>query len=572
MNEFFLYKQLCELESIAAQYSQGREFSNIIRDTAGQISSKKYRVAVIGEFKRGKSSLINTIIGADILPTDVLPMTAAITRLVYDTERKISINYKDGRIESRTIRELFDYATKYDSDKEKTALSVRDIEVRYPSAFCKNHIEIIDTPGLNENESMSAVTLGVMGEVDAAIMVISAKEPLSMTEQDLIVDLINQPGIRHIIFVVTFIDAMNSEEDKDTIIDFICERISETVFNRIINEYPENAVKAEKILKSPNIFGVSSRQASEAFKTGDENLLNESRFPKFKEELLALLTAAQTADMLPKTMRIINAIKTDITNWQKHDADALQYERLKLYDYVVGLKDYCENGRKSLVRFLEDMDLQLAKNGVTEDGINTSELEHRGQKIFIKHLTSLNSEIYTNENIRAALEKAAEEVAELISEAGVSIENDIRQNMESVEKHFEEIRERAGLPNDELYNAIDEAITEFPRFEWRDGSAIDTDDLRDFDIMPFVMKAFKDSLDAYGTGINQFICNWRAVLLSFSKPNSSFSDEMEICKTKIKDIDLNYNALMFNYRGHVEQIERICEFIKREEKIDNADR
>ena len=138
MNEFFLHEQLCALENIAKQYPQGLDCSQRIRKTSDQIISQVYRVAVIGEFKRGKSSLINALLGADVLPTDILPMTAAINRVLYGEKKQITIHYRDGRTEDRSVEELIDFGTKYDVQRGERAKTVQEIVVHYPSVFCKN--------------------------------------------------------------------------------------------------------------------------------------------------------------------------------------------------------------------------------------------------------------------------------------------------------------------------------------------------------------------------------------------------------------------------------------------------
>ena len=203
MNEYALYNALCMVEEVARQYEEGQKSCPSIRMQADMIASCLYRVAVIGEFKRGKSSLVNALIGTSILPTDILPLTAAITRLTYGVDRKIVVRFKDGASEEKTVDELLQYATKFDERKAKIAASVQEVVVQYPSVLCKNHIEIIDTPGLNDNESMSEVTLSVLGDIDAAIVVINATLPISMTEQRLVCDLIRREGIRHIVFVAS---------------------------------------------------------------------------------------------------------------------------------------------------------------------------------------------------------------------------------------------------------------------------------------------------------------------------------------------------------------------------------
>ncbi len=215
-NDYRIYEQLCKISSIASLYPNGQPFAGKVRETADRIASQLYRVAVIGEFKRGKSSLVNALLGTDVLPTDILPMTAVITRVTYGESKKISVRYKDGHTEERTVEQLIDFATKYDEAKAQTAKSIQEIQVSYPSVFCKNHIEIIDTPGMNDDEAMTAVTLSVLGEIDAAVMVVSAAAPLSMTERSLVLTMIAEQGIRHIVFVITHIDVVSDEEaEKD---------------------------------------------------------------------------------------------------------------------------------------------------------------------------------------------------------------------------------------------------------------------------------------------------------------------------------------------------------------------
>ena len=70
----------------------------------------------------------------------------------------------------------------------------------------QNNVELIDTPGLNDNESMTETTLNILGQIDTAIVVISATIPVSQSEQRLIFDLIKQTDIYNLAFVVTFID------------------------------------------------------------------------------------------------------------------------------------------------------------------------------------------------------------------------------------------------------------------------------------------------------------------------------------------------------------------------------
>lgn len=203
MDNYEIYHSLCSLEDIVRQYPDSDEIVRELDLLANQLSTLNYRIAVIGEFKRGKSSLVNALLGTEILPTDILPTTAVINRIVYDNEQKIIIYFKDGRIENSKIENLINYATKLDSNKEKFAATIREIEVHYPFVFAQKNIELIDTPGLNDNEKMTATTIEVLDKIDTAIVVISATMPLSETEQSLISQLIEQKDIYHLTFVIT---------------------------------------------------------------------------------------------------------------------------------------------------------------------------------------------------------------------------------------------------------------------------------------------------------------------------------------------------------------------------------
>ncbi len=557
MNEFLLYKHLCEIENIAAQYTEGQKVCGVIKNTAEQMTSQAYRVAVIGEFKRGKSSLVNALIGADILPTDILPITATVTKVVYGTERKITIKYKSGEIQERTLQELSDFATKYDEEKEKIALSIREIEVQYPSVFCKNHIEILDTPGLNEHESMSAVTLGVIGEIDAAIVVISAREPLSLTEQELISDLIKQSGIRHLVFAVTFIDIMKDEAEKNRVIDFIKIRISNEVLERIIKTAPEIADKARNILISPDIFGVSSRQAVEGFINDNEILLEESRFPKFKEELLALLTAAQSEDLPSKTAEIVNMVADNLPKWKQVDADTMQNRNTELLNNINSMRFYIANARHELIEMFRKMDKELLSKGISGEGISIQKIEQSVLKTFIKKLTSLNSQTYTSDNIRAALTEGSKEAMLLVNNVKKVIEGDICKVMERVNSTFSQMRKNAGLSEEEFERTLQEADSGLPDFKWEKPPVPDMTELRGVDVMPFVRESTEIALENFSSNIVNFISAWRAVLLKQNKKDQFIEKQLAEYERETEALKVKQNVLEFNYSQHIEKLKNI---------------
>ena len=560
MNEFVLYQQLCSLESIAARYPAGKETACRLHQTAERIASQLYRVAVIGEFKRGKSSLINAIMGAEVLPTDILPMTAAITRITYGEKRRILIRYKDGREEERTVEELLDFATKADAQKEKRAETIREIEVRYPSVFCKNHIDIIDTPGLNDNAAMTEVTLSILGDVDAAIMVISAREPLSMTEQELILKLIAEKGIRHIVFVVTHIDAVsNRKSQQDRIINYICDRITGELQNKAKARFYENPAlleKTERILSQPDIFGVSSVLAMEGFSRDDLDLLEESRFPIFKQELFALLTAAQSTDVRLKTLDSAAQVRDGLSKW-KSAADAVAEEEKTRLEICRDVQDACrESGTQALNAWLRHMDGTLAAQGLTLLDLENSVFERNLRERFVCALREITEETNSHETVLCALQTAEAEVNTIMEATSVAMLENIHREMAVISNRFEKIRALAQLPE-----MREEASIEMPKaFFWREQIRPEGI-LLNADVMPHINKAIHQSVLGWMGDLQFYIAAWQKHFQSQMAIAVSNADSVPIRKALSK-LEEQRKLDDLQYRLDTEQLSGILTLLE----------
>ena len=97
---------LTELEPLLSQDS--RAFA---RRLNFRLVSRQFRVLVVGEAKRGKSTFVNALIGRDVLPTGVLPLTALITTLVGGFPEHVLVDYADGRREEHPLAALADFVT-----------------------------------------------------------------------------------------------------------------------------------------------------------------------------------------------------------------------------------------------------------------------------------------------------------------------------------------------------------------------------------------------------------------------------------------------------------------------------
>jgi ribosome biogenesis GTPase A len=112
-----------------------------------KLAEDRFILAVLGQFKRGKSSLMNAIIGRELLPTGVLPLTSAITILKYGPAERMIVNRNDSVFpEELPVSDLSAYVTeKGNPDNRK---KVKTVSVELPVPFLQRGIEFVDTPGV----------------------------------------------------------------------------------------------------------------------------------------------------------------------------------------------------------------------------------------------------------------------------------------------------------------------------------------------------------------------------------------------------------------------------------------
>jgi predicted GTPase len=196
-----------------------------------KLQSESLRVAVLGEFSQGKSTLMNTLLGEKIQPVRAIPCSGTITIVKYGKEKKILCRYKDGREEEITFEEYQDKAAiprEAARDGRNDALSNSDIEeiiFYHPEIeLCLNGVEIVDSPGLNEHPERTAITQKLLKNTDAVVFLGNASRPLTNWEKDYLSELKIQlagdktdHGAENIFVVVNFIDLLEEEEDKQDV-------------------------------------------------------------------------------------------------------------------------------------------------------------------------------------------------------------------------------------------------------------------------------------------------------------------------------------------------------------------
>ena len=210
--EYRLHECLVQMQDMLSVLNFDQSLLDALQECKNLIKNKQYKVAVMGEFKRGKSSLINALLGSRILPADATPTTATINRITYGAAPRAVITFQDGREQEIPVHELKDYVTKITAEGAARALQIKEATVYFPTVFCQNHIDIIDTPGLNDDARMTQITIDMVANVDAVIVPIHAHAPFSETEMKFVCQLIESENITNLVFVVTFLDQLDEDD------------------------------------------------------------------------------------------------------------------------------------------------------------------------------------------------------------------------------------------------------------------------------------------------------------------------------------------------------------------------
>ncbi len=263
-----------------------------IRETIEKSDNDHFEVAIVGEFKRGKSTLINALLGQEVLPADVLPATATLNRVTYSEEPYVQVEYKNGTSERVDIDQLENYVTKLTSEAEEKAETVKEATVYYDTDFCRNNVDIIDTPGLNDDEQMTNVTLSILPKIDAAVFVISANSPFSQFEKDFLEKKMLTSDVGRIIFVVNCFGTF-SQEDENKIVETVRSRITKYVMDKakkVMGEDSREFAVYKRKIGTPRVIGLYAKRALTAKTIEDEKLLEESNFPEFEKALETMLT------------------------------------------------------------------------------------------------------------------------------------------------------------------------------------------------------------------------------------------------------------------------------------------
>jgi len=187
-------------------------------------------VAILGQFKAGKSSFINSLIGRQLLPVGVIPVTTVITRIRYGPRERAVVLHYDGSTEEIPLESIEEYTSESKNPGNEKDVDLVDIELSSLDGYAG--LRLVDTPGLGSVFKYHVETSkNWLPEVGAALLAISADRPLSDNDLALIRELMQYTP--RIVLLLTKADLLSAEQQEEVLGFF-----ADTLKRELDKEFP----------------------------------------------------------------------------------------------------------------------------------------------------------------------------------------------------------------------------------------------------------------------------------------------------------------------------------------------
>ncbi len=354
-----------------------RPLAEMLNERSRNVLAKEaFRVAVVGEFNSGKSTLINTLVGRKLLSTDIHPRTAAKTVLRYGDKDAFRVTYTDGSKSSfRETERLAEKIEKFTSDdahallngKSSVAAQVKEVEIWCNADFLhREETEIVDTPGLGSvYPEHKKVTFSIIPEVDATLFLFPCDPGLGAEDIDVLAFI--RQHISQLLFVMTKIDRMSLSEWQRQL------------------KYCRNIIQQKSAgISVDRFYGVSAKYQF-------QKKTNESGFDSFLDGLESFLVSSSGVARLQVPLDVARTnceelIKNTQLDVQRIDdnVETLRAELKRLED----TQSEIERGRETLIKKVDKSMQDMTASAL--DGIE--ELPIRIEKAVNDALEDFNKE------------------------------------------------------------------------------------------------------------------------------------------------------------------------------------
>ncbi len=274
-------------------------------------------IAVFGRFKAGKSSFLNHLLGAQLLPTGVIPVTTVVTEIEYGPRERAEVRYLDGHIEPIPLDRLGEFLSEAQNPENTRQAAL--VRVELPSMGRYRGIRFVDTPGLESVlEHNTDASMDWLPNVGLALVAVGVDPPLSQHDIELIRNLSRYTP--NISLLLTKVDLLEESESAQ-VREFVQKQLA---------RYWTGAVP---------VFPYSTRPGYEHLRAQlDESLLSQvhARAHEEREAILRHKVASLVGECL------------DYLNVALKAAETADTEREQLRQKILGQKESLDDTRLAL--------------------------------------------------------------------------------------------------------------------------------------------------------------------------------------------------------------------------------
>ncbi len=261
-----------------AYQAKNLSLEHAVGELTNKLAGDRFYLTVVGQFSRGKSTLMNAILGKEYLPSGFVPTTSAITAVSYGSRGKVVLRRSDTNLTSEIgIRDLADFVTERINPGNREGIEMAEVQV--PVDILRRGFFLVDTPGLGSAvKENTATTLNFLPSADAIVFVTSCDAPLTAGELGYLREC--RSSVRKLFLVLNKMDLV-PETERGEVLGFAKSKAQE--------ELGETEVY---------LFAVSARDSLSARLSADTAKLQKSGLPELEEAIVRYLTANKQGDFL----------------------------------------------------------------------------------------------------------------------------------------------------------------------------------------------------------------------------------------------------------------------------------
>ncbi|MFB6352180.1 MAG: dynamin family protein [Bradymonadaceae bacterium] len=421
----FVEDMLLELGEIAKSRGFHSLHEEVHEDRIPALREGQMSVVVLGEFNHGKSTVVNALLGEEILPVGITPTTAVITHLVYNDKPTVTVEPTGGG-DSYEIayNEMADLIT--EEDEAGFGEEPEYVEIGYPNDLLEESLVLVDTPGVNDiSRQKVEITYGYVPRADVILYVLDATQILKKSEITFISERLLEANRDRIIFVLGKVDALSDEEAAE------------------VEEYARE--RLEELIGPVDLYAFSGRDALEAQQAGDEP---SEDFQTFRDELVEFLREEKAEIIIDSALggglRVASMLEQNLAI----ERQAYRLEKEELEERMERVRGKLEDSRELIADNLDLIDERIGGIAATA--------KHNLHVFRDEFLESLPRQIEAAEARDVQLYLSAwiqdqfkewleEEGAEIAESLEVLAEEVIEVTNESIQETVETFREEFGL-------------------------------------------------------------------------------------------------------------------------------